>query len=282
MKAQCKKRQAWLCSRSIFCIGAALIVCALPASAQSQGSEWILEQSNVDMGKLSLYISRDAVKIISGQWGYHLLARAPDWRVHCFRPEAKIEWIGDLNAFSGDMLENPMAIAVKNTTAFSAFESGLLKGLKYTRYAPQRQSPSAVYGANDIAVSARASEFVARYYTLPDTGKIPIYCRVDKGQPRPIPHAKNEWLKVELGRDLRSGVTVELVTTSWQKIPFKASDFSPPQGYKIMGGAAAVGYSNKQKESMNDFINEAGFASDRGSTGQNVPGKNSAPPPWSR
>jgi len=256
---------------SLLIIATSFCLCLLPAFAQAQGAEWVLEQKHADLGKFSLYVSHNAIKIVSRQWGYQLLARAPRWTVHCFRPEEKIEWIGELDAFNGDMLQNPMAIGNKKDYRFDAFGTGLINGLKYTKYAPSRQSLSAIYGADEMVVAPMASDFICRLYGFPDCGKIPLYCSNDRGLAKPLAQGKNEWLKVEVGRDLRGGLVTQLVTESWKKVPFNASDFAYPLAYKILRSASEVAYSSKQKDTMTEVLNEVGFSTEQGGAHKQLP-----------
>jgi hypothetical protein len=137
-----------------------------------------------------------------------------------------------------------------------------LNGLKYTKYALPPPSKEAGYGADDISSAPQAADFLSRFYNIPDTGKIPLYRCNDRGKGRPLQQGKGGWLKTEIGTDLRSGPVVELTTISGKKLPFNASDFEYPQGYKRKGNLTAVTFSSRQKETMNDAINDLGFTSE--------------------
>ena len=242
-------------------VHACLFTCA-PAGA-IDGDAWLLNQTFTDRGKADIIVTSDAVKVVSTDWGYSLVAAAPDWTVHCFRPEEKIEWYGPLNLFSGHMLFNPVAVADRNLTRQMPLGQGSQHGLKYTRYAPNRSSLSLIYAADDIKISAHASEFISRFYDFPDVGKIPIFCRTDRGSGRVIGDGKGMWHHIELGRDLRNGITIELVTNSWKKVAAKSVDFSPPKGFTRIGDLTQVAYSKKQKKDMNEAMNQFGFVSEQ-------------------
>jgi len=232
-----------------------------PAEAVD-GEAWLLNQTFTDRGKADIIITNDAVKVVSTDWGYCLVAAAPDWTVHCFRPEEKIEWFGPLKLFSGHMLFNPVAVAEKNLTRQMPLGHGSQHGLKYTRYAPSRSSLSLIYAADDIKVSASACEFISRFYDFPDVGKVPIFCRTDRGSGREIGDGKGMWHHIELGRDLRNGLIIELVTNSWKKVAAKSVDFSPPKGFTRIGDLTQVAYSKKQKKDMNEAMDQFGFVSE--------------------
>ena len=92
------------------------LLLALLLSTQSQCawsspalSEWVLEQDAQDLGEHTVTISHDAVKIECHTLGYIVIAKAPDWKIYCFRPVEKKIWIGKLDLFNGIILANPFA-----------------------------------------------------------------------------------------------------------------------------------------------------------------------------
>ena len=247
------------------------VAMAKEATVAKSGEVWLLNQTYVDRGKADLFISPDAVKIVSNDWGYSLVAGAPDWTVHCFRPEEKIEWYGPLNLFSGHMLFNPVAVAERNKSSQINLGKGRMQGMQYTRYAPSRSSLSLLYESDEIKISSGAAEFINRFYDFPDLGKVPIFCRTDRGQGRVIGDGKGMWHHIELGRDLRNGIIIELVTNSWKKVPAGNVDFAPPRDFKRISDLTQVAYSKKQKNYMNEAMDEMGFVSDRDSAVKNLP-----------
>lgn len=74
---------------------------AVQAAGTKLPTEWILVQNEDSCGLNTVYITHDAVKIINSRLGCHLIAKAPDWKVHCFQPKDKLEWIGRMEDFSG-------------------------------------------------------------------------------------------------------------------------------------------------------------------------------------
>lgn len=233
-----------------------------PAAARSNESEWLLEQDQTELGKIAVYVSHDAIKIVSRGWGYQMVCKAPTWTVHCFRPEQKVEAITELEDFSGSMVTSPVAKCSKSTDHLNAYSTGEVNGLRYTKYAQSKYSRSVIYGADDIPIAAKASEFLSRLYILADVGKVPLYRCKDKGLGvKPKVEPKNLWLAVDSGEDLRTGLVVQLTTKSGKKQPFNASDFEYPHGYKRQS-LTQVAYSDRQKEMLNDALDNMGFVSD--------------------
>jgi hypothetical protein len=254
-------------------IASVIFLCSptLPAGAKPDGSEWILEQKHQDLGNLDLYVCHDAIKIVNQQWGYQLLAKAPGWSVHCFRPDDKTEWVGELDQFNGPAMINPMAPTTKITDHFGAFGKGKINGLRYTKYAPTAGSIGAIYGADDVPIAAQAAELICRYYNIADTGKLPLYRSNYRGKGQQAPAIKkNLWLNMDYGRDLRGGLIVSFVTQSGKQVPFNSADFDYPKGY-ARRPLTQVAYSSQQKDTLNDVINNIGFASEHAPAKKKLP-----------
>jgi len=260
----------WL--RNIF-LAILVVLAAPPAHCAKNPDVWRLEQREDSVGPIVLYISHDAVKAVSQQWGYQIVAKAPSWTVHCFRPAEKTEWSGDLDHFSGCMLSSPVEGGTLNAEQLNGYETGIYKGLKYKSFAFNKHSHSVLYGAEDIDVSPRCAEFVSRLYDLPYLGKIPIYRRRVKTQDLRTINKDGTWLDMGLSDDKRAGLVVEFVTNSWKKVPYKAADFDWPKGYKKLPNASHVAFSKNQKDDINNVLSEIGFASSAG-RGQSKSGAN--------
>ncbi len=233
--------------------------CALAAE-----SEWVLEQKADTLGKIVVYVSHDAVKIVSPLWGYELLSKAPTWTVHCYRPREKIEWVGELTAFSGAMINSPFKSGGANTTKLFPFGTGVMKGLKYTRYSLTKNGLAALYGSDEIAIAPKAAEFLARCNDLPDCGKVPIYRTQFKVPDFGTLKAKESWLAIDAARDMRTGFVIEVSTQSCKKLPFNAADFAGLPGCRRLNSIEQVAYSSKQKEDLTEMFkgDGVGFAAD--------------------
>jgi hypothetical protein len=182
--------------------------------------------------------------------------------VHCFRQQQKIEWVGLLDHFAGCMLIDPVGMGQANETRLFVVGKGTEQGLNYVKYSTSAHSISAIYGATDIPVGARVCEFIARFYEMPNCGKVPLYCSQDKGKGKAADNNSDPRTRIDLGRDLRSGLVVFLTTKSWTCKAFDAHDFDLPQGYKRLKYLTQVGYSDKQKEALTDVLDNMGFESE--------------------
>lgn len=245
------------------CVFAAAL-CASPARAQSLDTEWILQQHSDTNGNVTVYVSRDAVKIVSLDWGYQLLAKAPSWTIHCFRPKEKIEWLCNLAHFNGTMLVSPVYGGEANKDRVHPFEHGVMQGLHFTNYAKSRQSQSKLFLANDIDVSAEAANFICRFSNSPNAGKVPLYWGAFKERSAgESSKGSDGWIgRMDFAEDKRSGLVAALATKSWKKQPFNPLDFEYPHAYKVVSKLNQITYSDTQRQTINEMFDDMGMASD--------------------
>lgn len=224
---------------------------------------WVLEQHGEEQGNTTIYISRDAVRVINLEHGCQLLTRAPDWQVHCFRPKEKIEWVGDMTQFNGIMMVNPFAIPKKQGTGnLKEIGKGSFKGLKYTKYRTPHSHRDILCTADDIAVNPMAAEFLARLFYTPFKPTVPLFRVNDKGAGQTAAQPEGKWIDMDSMKDLRGGMVTKLATTAWRREPYNAETFALPHGYKRIMDIVQISYSKNDKGQVNDMLKDVGFASD--------------------
>lgn len=237
--------------------------CSISPGASAEPADiWVLNQHGEEQGNTTIYISQDAVKVDNKEHGCQLLTRAPDWKVHCFRPREKVEWVGELSQFNGIMMVNPFALPQKQGTKnLVAIGKGSINGLKYTKYRTQRSDKDLLLTADDIQVDARGAEFLARLFYVPFRPNVPLYRLTDRGKGETHVEDKPKWIDLNSMKDLRGGMVTKLATTGWHKEPYNASTFAIPQGYKRINDIIQISYSKHDKSQVNDMINDIGFTS---------------------
>lgn len=253
---------AWLMVFSI----AVLTVCSFVLSsdravARSGKREWILHQASDMGGATVMYVTDDAIKVRTEKLGCHLLCRAPDWKVHCYQPQDKLEWIGDLSLFSGIVMGNPYALPkIPMALPSKVVGSGDFQDLKYTKHASGFYRTSLLCTADDIPLAPKAAEFLSRLYTLPIITNVPVFCstkragaslRVDKGNIN-----KNDY---DCASDLRKGEVLFLRTVSWKSLPYNSADFALPKNCKRVSDIIQVTFSSDRKDQLGDMLDNVGF-----------------------
>jgi hypothetical protein len=81
--------------------------CRATYAAPKADTVWIFDCQQFGSGKYRYFVAPNAIKIINTSNGGVVMAKAPDWKVSCFRDSEKIEWQGALDHFDpSSMLSN--------------------------------------------------------------------------------------------------------------------------------------------------------------------------------
>lgn len=200
------------------------------AAAGAQPAEWLVVQKHECKTDAVIHVTHDAVKLESKVLGCTLLTRAPDWKVHCYRPAEKIEWIGDMKQFSGMVMSNPYALPkpTLKSPALRCTGETELNGMKCRIYSGLS---SEVFCADAISVDPMVVQFFNRLYGTPLAPSIPLYERTYKRTDRSPIRRKTHWIDTSVGSDLRGGRLVKLTTSDCKQISYNAKDFEVPRGY---------------------------------------------------
>lgn len=244
----------------------ALTACSSPADAVPANStmpqQWHLLQNSEEMGKVDILLTYDAVRIHAQKQNFYALIKSPDWKVHCYRDNEKLEWIGDLKIFSGLVMVNPFSVPrpfkiIETPTG----ERGTLKGLNYAKYSTGPGKDNYICATSDIKVAPQVAEFIARLYNMPNTNLLPIYrstkqpfARLKRNKNAPI--AAN---LVDVGTELRTDALEKLSTISWQKTPYQPKSFAYPKGYTLVPDVVRITYSADSKSELNEMLDNIGF-----------------------
>jgi len=235
-------------------------------TAKANQKEWILEQKQLDVGPVTVYLTTDAVKIMVPDSRTQIMAQGPDWKVHCINLTDKTEWVGNMSEFSGTCLFNPFALPVlKETKDMRA--DGIVKksGLSCIKYEHVFHPDNLTYTTTEIDVNPKCAELLDRYYFLNHLPNVPVYAIQFRGKPVAM---HKEWCERHVLSDLREGLVISLSTKSCRQKPFNAADFSAPQHCRRLPRLVEVAYSNKGKKDMKELIDSIGFSSDGRSKGE--------------
>ena len=237
-------------------------------SAESKApAEWILVQNEDGSGLNTVYVTRDAIKIVNAHLGCQMLVRAPDWKVHCFQQKEKVEWIGNLEQFSGDIMINPYSTPTRPAAVpVKVIGSGTIKGLRYLKYPVNRNQ--IFLAAEELHISPQAADFISRFYGTPYVQGVPLYsCTFLKGEKLNASQL-NPWIDMGMTNDLRTGLRVNLETQSGKKVPYNAADFQLPRNYKRSVSLSSVALSGDKKSQFSDMLDSVGFTTDVGKNKQ--------------
>ncbi len=209
-------------------------------AARSKKEVWVLGVLHRSSGQYLYYITDDAVKLVNTNNGGIVIAKAPEWRVSCFRTSEKLEYLSDLRNFDKSSISALIPVKSKAPLLIHPkYDAGIeeLSGLpcKKTTIA----EGNTVWVAADIKPAAQISELIARYFGSPDLEAITV--KEIRG-----PRKKNRQAKD--GSDKRkttegvpwaafndygdTGNPLQVSLTSWKKVPFNSAYFEYPKNYK--------------------------------------------------
>jgi hypothetical protein len=222
-----------------------------------------LEQYSDSLGDCVVSVYHDGAKVVCKKLKCELITKAPDWKVHCFRKDDRIEWSNEMQKFNGETMSNPFArLRPPRKASLTEVGHGALDGLRYTKNKTPVSVNDLLYTTKDIAVAPPLEEFFARLYFTPKADGIPLYRSVDKGSDRKIEEANVGTIKIGANRDLRTGLVKKLETKDWKMIAFNTSDFIVPKGFKQVREIFQVSYSSEKKGEFNEIFDAIGFKTD--------------------
>ncbi len=253
-------------------------------------TQWLLVQNHAELGVVHFYVTHDAVKAIISKTGCCMLAKAPKWQLHYYRPDEKAMWSGALERLEPASLVNPFnrsfgrkyaPIVVKKSDvpyvarsdqqAVELLGTGTTEGLHYSEYSTIRSKQRSIFWlTKDIAVDPKCAQVLCRFYGVPEMGQIPLYVRKTSLENR-LYSAEREKNKATpflpshgaLVTDLRTGPQVVMSTKSCKKVPFDAALFQVPTNYKKLAAIVDVTYSAKAKDDITSIMDDMAFTSDK-------------------
>ncbi len=222
-----------------------------------------LEQYSDSLGDCVVSVYHDGAKVVCNKLKCELITKAPDWKVHCFRNDNRIEWSNEIQKFNGETMSNPFArLRPPRQAKLTEVGHGALNGLRYTKFRTPVSANDQLYTTKDIAVAAQVEEFLARLYFTPQAEGIPLYRCVEHKPDRKIKEGKVGIIKVGANTDLRTGLVKKLETKGWKKIAFNASEFMLPTGFKQRKEIFEVSYSSDKRGEFSEIFDAIGFKTD--------------------
>lgn len=240
-----------------------LLLCGLLLSQMpvfAAQSEWLLVQKHEARITLTIRLSEKAFRAEMQPQGCVILARHPDWQVHCFRPKEKVEWIGQIKDFSSILMTNPYVVA-KPVARFKLPSSYLTETRFGTKARIYDSKTSSIVVADEIKVGPEVCEIYSRLVGTPFFDGIPLYFEYFARGHNISAKAKGNWINTSIASDIRRGKIVKLITLSCKKVPYNAQDFQIPKGFERKVDLVDVSYSPGDRAQITDFLDNAGFES---------------------
>ncbi|MBX9941719.1 MAG: hypothetical protein K2Y32_20810 [Candidatus Obscuribacterales bacterium] len=235
-----------------------LLLSQMPVFAAQ--SEWLLVQKHEARITLTIRLSEKAFRAEMEPQGCVILARHPDWQVHCFRPKEKVEWIGQIKDFSSILMTNPYVVSkpVVRFTLPSSYVTERQFGAKTRIY---NTKTSSIVVADEIKVGPEVSEIYSRLVGTPFFDGIPFYFEYFAKGHSISAKSKGNWINTSIADDTRRGKIVRLITLSCKKVPYNSQDFQLPKGFERKVDLVDVSYSPGDRAQISDFLDNVGFES---------------------
>lgn len=223
------------------------------AAAAAPPTEWVVDQEqNV------LYLSEKAVKAVNTEYGFHVVCKAPDWKVYCFRPDSKIIWQGELSKFSGIIFLRVFQTENGLRQAGQPLGKTVFRGFKCSKYDGKYQT---VYGAADIKLDPKATEFVNRYLFTLNIPEVPLFSirkrSIELAEAK-SPYVEKQWFD-KTRYNVLNRVGKELATKSIKTKKYTAADFDVPTNYKPTKNAKEVALSGEKRKQFESLLEDVGY-----------------------
>jgi hypothetical protein len=198
----------------------------------------------------TISLTDDAVRIKNKTGNFILVAKAPDWKITCFRTDRKVYWQTDLNRFTGLMLLNSCV------PPHDPVEATFLGPKKYKGYdclCYKSRKGMIVYGAKNIKVSSKVAELLCRYLFMPNIKEVPLFESSSKAET----YQHKDWFDAHRYKDFMQRTPVTTISIATKT--YDPKDFVVPAGLKKMSQPTDVSYSDANKSDLEGMIEGVGF-----------------------
>lgn len=218
------------------------------AGAATSDPEWLIMYDSPEFGDHEVKVSKHAIWVKNLRLGYEWLAKAPGWDIFVYSRKDKT--ICKTKLFDWKVImpwhevQEPLPVTKTGTLTWH--------GMNCTKY---MSGLDTLYGANDIEVDAKAAQLFCKYYRTPILSQVPMIFFWKPVQE--TAYKPRSWLQI--GTDVRSKTTYKFSMRSCKKIPYAASDFDPPVGYKTARVQSVV-LSQDQRDQLDSALDSLGFS----------------------
>lgn len=235
--------------------------CSATYAAPKDDTVWVFDCQQFGSGKYRYCVAPNAIKITNTSNGGVVLAKAPSWKVSCFRESEKIEFQSALDRFNpSSMRSNTTNTKTKEKAKFAVLGRDILLGLNCLKY--QLSDGSIIWVADGLKTAPQINDIVYRYFHTPAIEAIPLkIVRLEKAAAKATQKSEDRaklqkaipWLSVKNLRGKPSD-NCYLYLTEWKKIPYKDSEFQYPKGYKQTDSLEDVIVSRKNRQALEDLV----------------------------
>lgn len=213
-----------------------------PASAKS---EWVLEQHHHQSGYNTFYFTDDAIKVYAKNFGFYIVSKAPDWNVNAFRLDDKIICSMPRAKYYAFQHFYPEKNPINDGKPIGTETVWSVVCKQYT----------GVYHDDWVAqfkgITRPVWDLISAHYKAQRVEGINLKS-VKKAKAEPKRKLSQLW-----DEEVDSGVRLQ--TLKLKEIPFRASDFAIPSGYRVAKDLRQIMTSKESRREAESIIEQMGL-----------------------
>lgn len=213
-----------------------------PAEAKS---EWILEQHHHQSGYNTFYFSDDAIKVFAKNFGFYIISKAPDWQVYAFRLDDKTMCSMPREKYYGFQ---HFYVEKEPIDAGKPIGVEPLWSVKCKQYTGAYHDD---WVAQFKGVGRPVWDLISAHYKAQRVQGI-ILKSVKQARSDPNKRLSPLW-----DEEVESGVRLQ--TLKLKEIPYRASDFDAPKGFREVKDLRQVMTSKESRREAESIIEQMGL-----------------------
>jgi hypothetical protein len=186
-----------------------------------QKTVWVIDQRHHSSGNLTLYFTPNELRIDKKNFGYFIVAKAPDWKVYCFRNDDKVICKLSNPAYLAEQGFRVSGPRVEEFPKVGDEFIGIIKTKKYNLQTHDDWVGSFPGIPSEIYDLINATAF---YQTEPADGV------VLKSFKHPSLKSRKRARLLSLDSENVTGIRIETIKIT--KVPYKPSYFSVPSNFR--------------------------------------------------
>jgi hypothetical protein len=231
-----------------------ILFSTLPA-APSGASEWVLSQKQSELGRYTVYVTRDAIKFVNQTLGYEVVARAPTWKIVIYQPDQKLGCEMSLDKFLGEdvfsFLKQPRKSEKRRLLKRESTDTKGVTICNYGTFDGREQS----WTTESLGAPQQAIDIAQCCYRLKNTPGFPLRVIAHFGPAPKIPNSS--WMSGGINLGQYDWVET-LKTDNWKKVPYRISDFTYPANFKNTQDVHVLILSRSKQNSLEDLFEDMG------------------------
>jgi len=231
-----------------------LVLNTVPSFAAAP-TMYVLKEKHHHIGNLRIYMTHDAIKVVSDTNGYELISQAPKWDVLMYRPDSKEGYTTTVDEMSKKSIWPMGQFAERDTSPLVKDGEEKIHGRKTTVYKEDRGNRFSKFWVwEDGPFTPQISAFLRaffEFYTL--SGKKGVLLRCTTSMKKGAPKTRLSNMSMMPGGDV-----VWLDTLELKEAPYSPSIFTVPKGIKKVKSSQEILISRNQQHDLEDALNDLG------------------------